>query len=164
MKFCTNCGTKLEPHMVFCTDCGTKTGTHPTQQIGTPPMHHTEIHTFARKNMNYIIITVVAIIGIALFFGLRDNTGLVGTWEMSEQRRSGIEDKIVVRFNRNGTGASRFYENLSYIGSMDFTWEVTRDSQLIMTVRDNDNIFSDLHDFTVSRNVLVFDGDMFTRR
>ena len=170
--FCTNCGNKLEAHMIFCTVCGTQASKPHTQQASTQPMPQ-QVYPYAnyittynqgRKNTKYILIAVFAVIGVVLLLSLHDNTGLVGTWEKSEQARWGVHERTVMRFNRNGTGSMRVYENLRYAGSSSFSWEVSRDGQLVITFREGLNVHTHRVDFSVSRNTLVIDGALLTRR
>ena len=129
MKFCTNCGAKLEAHMVFCTYCGTQAGKPPMQQTNPSPVHHAGIHNYAGKNTNYIIaIVAIALIGIVIFINQGGNqggsSGLVGTWE-----RQGADCSLT--FSRGGTGllkTDHFRTNVIF----SFSWEAIEGTLVIM--------------------------------
>ena len=173
MKFCTNCGAKMETHMAFCTDCGTQarrppvhqTTTTPVRQIQVKPMYHAGTNHFARKNTNYIIIAIVAIvtlIGFVLFINQSDNTGLVGTWEARERTWRG-EVQWLITFNRNGTGSSVILLNDVLDRQDSFSWEVINDRQLLFALRDSAQR-PEILEFSVTRTTLILEGDVFTRR
>ena len=165
MKFCTSCGAKLEAHMAFCTTCGTQAGQASVQQEKLPRAQYDLNRLFDVIKKNYVIIAIVAsfvLIGIFLIIDLRDSTGLVGAWEQSEIWR-GVEERVVVRFNRNQSGAVRFYSDGRFEHEETFTWEVTRDGRLALTGMINGRQSTEIMDFTVSRNVFVLDGEVFNR-
>ena len=127
MKFCTNCGTKLEAHMVFCVYCGTQAGKPPMQQTNPSPVHHVVIHNYAGKKTNHIIIAIVAtvvLIGIVIFINQGGSSGLVGIWGRSWSDCS-------LTFSRGGTGLLR----TSFSGqnvTTPFTWEVSEGTLVII--------------------------------
>ena len=173
MKYCSNCGSKLETHMAFCTGCGTQASkplahekdVKSVQQAHPQPIHHAGTHHYARKNTSYIIVTlvaVIAIVGIVLFITQSETIELVGTWEFQESTRWG-EERVVYIFNRDGTG--RVVNILNDILEYDenFDWTVMNDSQLLITIPDPLHRH-ELIDFSVSSTALILDGYVFTRR
>lgn len=157
MKFCTNCGTKIEGTIFFCKQCGT--------QVGAQPLRGPSTHNRANRIHRNIIIAGLAsiiVIGFALFLILRDSTGLVGTWEARERTRHG-EEQWLITFNRNGTGSMVIILNGVLDAQESFSWEVMNDRQLLLT--SHDSVWRpEIIEFSVSGNALVLDGEIFMRR
>ena len=161
MNFCTNCGTKLEAHMAFCTGCGTRVGRTPAQQERLPHVQYDLYRPYAKNKKNYVIIAVIALfvlIGAALLFYLREDTGLVGAWEHID-----TEVRYVFQFYRNQSGTMRAYINGQLVLEEHFSWEITRDGRLALTAGISGELQTEVVDFTVSGNVLVIEGEVFYR-
>ena len=120
MKFCSNCGTKLDAHKVFCIGCGTQTNKPPTQQTNPTPVHNTATKVMTEKNMSFIIIAVVTaivLIGIFILTNQNGSSGLVSTWENNQGN--------TIVFSRNGNGTVIGHHSIYGRQEASFNWEAS---------------------------------------
>ena len=179
--FCHNCRSKIAEHNKFCTSCGTSRRVTNSQTI----MKDADRRRPKRRTFVFelsVIAFVVLIAGGVLFVMQQNNTGLLGTWERVYELEHSYYDTfgnvfdervVEIRFNRDRSGAIittlRNAQDLHFhFDSRDissFTWEITGDSQLLVTFRNEDGtdeIY--LWDYTFTRNALVIGDATFTLR
>lgn len=164
MKYCSNCGTQMEADIKFCAQCGTKTETEAQPApVAQPPVMAAVPSAAAKKPSKNAIIGIVilaAIIGIAAFFFLRDTTGLVGTWEISDVWWGEVET-VAIEFRRNGSGSIRHYWNGVLENHEGFNWRVISAGLVEMTSQWGDR---ELVRFNRSGRVLWLDEEPWNRR
>ena len=169
--FCANCGSKEDTNNKFCTSCGAAKDL--VEVPSSVPKRRPNVMPKKSANNGLIIavccvlaVTVVAVIGIGIYFSLRDTTGLVGRWEITLQTSQGVRETVVLQFYRDGTGARRLYDLLGQVNEIaNFKWHVSGDGLLVMSFWENGIYLEPVRlDFIVTGEELVIDGIAFNRR
>ncbi|MCL2204868.1 MAG: zinc ribbon domain-containing protein [Defluviitaleaceae bacterium] len=159
--FCEKCGNPLPGNTAFCSNCGNPTkGSTPAPQAPAPyptaPAPAASLSAW-EKHKPLIIIGIVFAAIVVAFLLLSGNLfgGIVGTWELVEQREYtnghlGWHERLSpeerrenrVEFNRNGTGVFIYQLNRDY-----FDWE-TRGRELTIFEHGHAEVF----EFRISGN------------
>lgn len=165
MRFCTNCGSKVEASVKFCVGCGKPLDSEPKQESLEAELELREATPAAgdkKKNLVLIIVAAVVLMAAAyvMFFdGI--GRGIVGTWELigiEGLTQEEFEEEMQwmgglrIEFTRDNRGAWHESVGTMFEEKHVFTWEIIGN---MLTVTEDGWPSPQQLEFSVSRNRLT---------